>query len=207
MKAENIQVAGNHYKTMAYQTARFGFDVGLESLGTQIAKYLTRDKGSRIENLEKAYHCICLDQQFDEEWKLEEGDYCLDIYYEHDDEPCLEKYFSQFPDGDKLKSIMRQYMKANYPQAKGLLRKYINSLALFKKGDVVVKVCAVNSKFSTGLFTAIVDKVDMTLNRHRVYFKHGGWLYADVLKKVVAPKSFSEATHKVLGLTEVKDYL
>ncbi len=129
MKAEDIQVAGNHYKDMAYQTARFGFDAGLESLGTQIAKYLTRDKGSHIENLEKAYHCICLDQQFDEEWKLEEGDYCLDIYYEHDDEPYLDKYFSQFPDGDKLKSVMRQYMKANYPQAKGLLRKYINSLA------------------------------------------------------------------------------
>lgn len=132
MNAEDIQVAGNHYKNMTYQTARFGFDAGLGSLGTQIAKYLTRDKGSRLENLEKAYHCIALDQQYDEEFKVDftqsDGKYSLDIYYKEEDEPLLDKYFSQFTDGDKLKSIMRLYMKANFPQAKGLLRKYINGL-------------------------------------------------------------------------------
>lgn len=129
MNAENIQVGGNHYKNMAYQTARFGFDIGLVSLGTQIAKYLTRDKGSRIENLEKAYHCLCLEQQYDKEDLLytEDGDSWFDIYDE-DDEDDLERYFSQFPDGDKLKAIMRQYLKANFSQAKGLLRKYINSI-------------------------------------------------------------------------------
>ncbi len=130
MKAENIQVAGNHYKNMAYQTARFGYDVELVSLGTQIAKYLTRDKGSRIENLEKAYHCICLDQQFEKEDTIKDSEPLLDIYYKNSDEYFLDKYFSQFPDGDKLKAIMRQYMKANYPQAKGLLRKYIKGLSI-----------------------------------------------------------------------------
>lgn len=132
MNAEKIQVGGQHYKNMAYQTARFGFDAGLESLGTQIAKYLTRDKGSRIENLEKAYHCISLDQQFDKDLQKETGsvEYSLDIYLESEDEPLLEKYFSQFTDGDKLKAVMRQYMKANYPQAKGLLRKYIKGLSI-----------------------------------------------------------------------------
>lgn len=129
MKAENIQVGGNHYKTMAYQTARFGYDVELTSLGTQIAKYLTRDKGSRNENLEKAYHCICLDQQFEnEDAHLKNFESLLNIYYKDTDEHFLEKYFSQFPDGGKLKAIMRQYMKANFSQAKGLLRKYINSI-------------------------------------------------------------------------------
>lgn len=132
MNAEQTQVGGNHYKNMAYQTARFGFDAGLESLGTQIAKYLTRDKGSRLENLEKAYHCIALDQQFDEEYRADfiEGKYALNIYCEQTNEEYLSRYFSQFTDGDKLKSIMRLYMQAKYPQAKGLLRKYINS---FKK--------------------------------------------------------------------------
>ena len=130
MKAEEIQVGGNHYKNMAYQTARFGYDVELLSLGTQIAKYLTRDKGSRIENLEKAYHCICLDQQFEKEDTIKDSEPLLYIYYKGTDEHFLEKYFSQFPDGDKLKAIMRQYMKANFPQAKGLLRKYIKGLSI-----------------------------------------------------------------------------
>ena len=128
MKAEDIQVAGNHYKNMAYQTARFGFDVGLESLGTQIAKYLTRDKGSRIENLEKAYHCIALDQQFDEELYDEGFVYSLDIYRPESDDEKIEKYFSQFSDGDKLKKVMVNYMKANFSSAKRGLRRYINGL-------------------------------------------------------------------------------
>lgn len=198
MKAEDTQVAGNHYKDMAYQTGRFGYDVGLISFGTQIAKYLTRDKGSRIENLEKAYHCLSLEQQYDKEETLLEDDSWFRIYDEEDDEPHLERYFSQFPDGDKLKAIMRQYMKANFSQAKGLLRKYINNFALFKVGDVVVKSSAISRKFSTGLFTAVVSEVDMNRHRPRVYFKHGGWLYADCLNKVTAPKSFVESAHKGL---------
>lgn len=125
MNAEQIQVAGNHYKEMAYQPARFGFDTGLVSLGTSIAKYLTRDKGSRIENLEKAYHCLCLEQQFAKE---EDAIWFFDIYERADDEQRLDRFFGQFPDGNKLKTIMRKYMQANIPQAKGLLRKYINSL-------------------------------------------------------------------------------
>lgn len=130
MNAENIQVGGQHYKTMAYQTARFGYDTELVSLGTQIAKYLTRDKGSRIENLEKAYHCICLDQQFEKDSAKKGFEPLLDIYCKGSDEHFLEKYFSQFTDGDKFKAVMRQYMKANFPQAKGLLRKYIKGLSI-----------------------------------------------------------------------------
>lgn len=159
MNAENIQVGGNHYKDMAYQTARFGYDVELLSLGTQIAKYLTRDKGSRVENLEKAYHCICLDQQFEKEGSdIRNFEPLLDIYYKGTDEHFLEKYFSQFKDGDKLKQIMRQYMKANFPQAKGLLRRYINGLAktLIKEGSTIMKVDGTD--FYTGFRRAYVWK-------------------------------------------------
>lgn len=164
MSAEKVQVGGNHYKNMVYQTARFGFDAGLESLGTQIAKYLTRDKGSHIENLEKAYHCIALDQQFDKELQEETGsvEYSLDIYLESDDEPLLEKYFSQFEDGEQLKAVMRQYMKANFSQAKGLLRKYINKLTLstpkvLKSGARVRR--SDGHTFSNGTMIVTVDYI------------------------------------------------
>ena len=182
MNAEDIQVAGNHYKNMTYQTARFGFDVGLESLGTQIAKYLTRDKGSRIENLEKAYHCIALDQQFDEEWKLENSKFCLDIYDAFCDEKPLEKYFSQFEDCEKLKSIMRYYMKAEYSTAKGLLRKYINSV--IKDSGIVVgsKVRRVDGKQFSSLTTTVTVK---KIKGSQVWFSETGtWLHKEQVKLV-----------------------
>lgn len=172
------QVGGNHYKNMKYQTAEFGFDVGLQSLGTQIAKYLTRDKGLKLQNLEKAYHCIELDQKFDlnKHFKVI-GEFALDVYME-DDEYLLEKYFSQFEDGQKLKSIMRQYMKANYSQAKGLLRKYINSLT--KPNGIISAGSIIKRKngdtFSTGSRTAEVEMVDDWGGQYKILIKNGGWL-------------------------------
>lgn len=177
MKVEDIQVGGNHYKKMAYQTARFGFDVGLESLGTQIAKYLTRDKGSRIENLEKAYHCIALDQSFDEELSKDEGEgeYTLDIYCEIHDDEYLDKYFAQFPDGDKLKKIMIFYMKAEYSSAKRSLRRYINGLGKFEVGDKVRMKsgeCFSNDEFVVTVRNPLFDtlrKGDVWLKETRTY--------------------------------------
>ncbi len=128
MKAENIQVGGNHYKNMAYQTARFGYDVELVSLGAQIAKYLTRNKGSRIENLEKAYHCICLEQQYEKDAAKKGFEPLLNIYFAGYGEHFIDKYFNQFSDSEKLKSIMRFYMKAEFSSAKRNLRRYINGI-------------------------------------------------------------------------------
>lgn len=155
MKAEDIQVAGEHYKKMDYQTGRFGYDVGLESFGTQIAKYLTRDKGSRVENLEKAYHCISLEQQYELDSAREQvmdGIYeptsYLDIYEAYCDDKFIDRYFAQFEDGKKLKGIMINYMKANFSAAKRGLRRYINTLAELKRGDLIVMKCG--GLFSTG---------------------------------------------------------
>lgn len=181
MKAEKTQVGGNHYKNMAYQTARFGFDVMLTSLGTQIAKYLTRDKGSRIENLEKAYHCICLDQQYDKEW-VKEHDFSKMALYIESDKKKYDEYFSQFSDGDKLKSIMTYYSKGEFGTAKGLLRKYINSV--IKDSGIVVgsKVRRVDGKQFSSLTTTVTVK---KIKGSQVWFSETGtWLHKEQVKLV-----------------------
>ena len=173
-------MAGDHYKKMEYQTGRFGYDAGLESFGTQIAKYLTRDKGSRIENLEKAYHCISLDQQYEldaakeqiMEGTLEPTKY-LDIYEGDCDDEFIDRYFAQFEDGKKLKAIMINYMKAEFSSAKRGLRRYINSIRKdkFKVGDTVSRKNG--TKFSNDYTTATVSNVD----GNKIWFKDTGtWL-------------------------------
>jgi len=63
MKPLSTQVGGDHYKDLGIQPfelvlANYGY-TGLEaSVYTKVNKYITRVKGDKVENLEKAKHCL-----------------------------------------------------------------------------------------------------------------------------------------------------
>ena len=65
MSARDRQVGGNHYKEQGIQPleitfANFGY-AGLQAaVYTKVNKYLIRDKGDHLENLEKAAHCLAI---------------------------------------------------------------------------------------------------------------------------------------------------
>ncbi len=64
------QVAGNHYKLMPIQPIEFAMRNRLNACQTLALRYLTRNKGGmakRIEEREKAIHCIELELQFMQE--------------------------------------------------------------------------------------------------------------------------------------------
>lgn len=60
-KALDIQIGGDHYKTMPIQPMEYSMKNGLDACQHTIIKYVTRfrEKGG-IEDLEKAKHCIDL---------------------------------------------------------------------------------------------------------------------------------------------------
>lgn len=63
MKAIETQVGGDHYKDMGIQPleavlANYGY-IGLEAaVYCKVLKYMGRDKGSKVENLQKAAHVL-----------------------------------------------------------------------------------------------------------------------------------------------------
>ena len=58
----NSQVGGDHYKKYAIQPMEYSMKNNLDPLQHTAIKYLTRfrDKGTPIEDLRKARHCIDL---------------------------------------------------------------------------------------------------------------------------------------------------
>ena len=66
---ENTQVGGSHYKGLAIQPMRYSMLNGLNACQHTAVKYITRyrDKGTPIEDLRKAIHCIELLIQFEQE--------------------------------------------------------------------------------------------------------------------------------------------
>jgi hypothetical protein len=63
MKAIETQIGGDHYKDMGIQPleavlANYGY-IGLEAaVYCKVLKYMGRDKGSKVENLQKASHVL-----------------------------------------------------------------------------------------------------------------------------------------------------
>ena len=66
-RALDVQVAGDHYKTMRIQPIEFGMANQLNMCQALALRYITRNKGGflkRIEEREKAIHCIQLEIDF-----------------------------------------------------------------------------------------------------------------------------------------------
>ena len=69
MLATDKQVGGTHYKEQGLEPIEvtyenFGYYGVRSALYTKVNKYLTRNKGNHIEDLEKAKHCIELQIEF-----------------------------------------------------------------------------------------------------------------------------------------------
>ena len=62
MSGLGTQVAGTHYTSMKMQPVELAYKLYATPCFCKLAKYLTRDKGDKLENLKKALHCIRLEQ-------------------------------------------------------------------------------------------------------------------------------------------------
>mgnify|MGYP000595384916 CR=1 FL=1 len=69
MLATDKQVGGKHYKEQGLEPVEvtyenFGYYGVRAALYTKVNKYLTRNKGNHLQDLEKAKHCIELQIEF-----------------------------------------------------------------------------------------------------------------------------------------------
>ena len=119
MDALKKQVGGEHYKEHAIQPIQFINERRLDFAVGNVVKYLVRNKGSRLEDLEKAYHYI----------ELAEGGNFFPKYLQKNIVKNTMKapFFSQFKNGKKYAQIIGYAMSGNKSKAKELLRKFINS--------------------------------------------------------------------------------
>tara|TARA_R110000803_G_scaffold15628_1_gene43059 strand:- start:248 stop:559 length:312 start_codon:yes stop_codon:yes gene_type:complete len=67
--ATNSQVGGDHYKNQGIQPleatfANFGYEGVRASIYTKVGKYLTRDKGTHKQDIEKAIHVLQMQLEF-----------------------------------------------------------------------------------------------------------------------------------------------
>jgi hypothetical protein len=62
MSGLGTQCDGNHYTSMKMQPVELAYRLYGTPCFCKLAKYLTRDKGDKLINLQKARHCITLEQ-------------------------------------------------------------------------------------------------------------------------------------------------
>jgi hypothetical protein len=62
MSELNVQVDGDHYNKMKMQTIKLVYKLNASPCFCKLAKYLTREKGDKLINLNKARHCIELER-------------------------------------------------------------------------------------------------------------------------------------------------
>lgn len=117
MNPLNVQVGGDHYKKLEIQPIEFIQNANLDFCLGNVLKYLVRDKGKRLEDLEKAYHYLSLSR----DRHLGEA---LEALYKESYKRAV--FFKQFKSGEKYAQIMGYAVIGKKSKAKELLRKFIN---------------------------------------------------------------------------------
>lgn len=118
------QVAGSHYNRLHYQPVALGFDLAAPATLTKVAKYLTRDKGDRVEDLKKAVHCIELEALFSDKIEIDYPNYILDTYAK----ACINTFARQFDDVAVIETILRFMAGGDYKSAKETLLFFIDEV-------------------------------------------------------------------------------
>jgi len=130
MSALDIQIDGNHYKTQKIQPIELAYKIGGTPAFCKLAKYITREKGDKKTNLQKAYHCICLEEALfdyvDVNYPLE----CIDkeLIAEYEDLIC------EFNNNLLIQTALINMHYRNYDSAKFHVDMYAKSIIGEKVG-------------------------------------------------------------------------
>ena len=124
--ALDVQISGNHYKTQKIQPIELVYKLGATPCFCKLAKYLTRDKGDKKINLQKARHCIQLEQDLE--------DYTL--YYEDSMDAAWiageykDGIIKDFSDNDYIKNALCFMFAGIYLSAIKSVEEYAESLGI-----------------------------------------------------------------------------
>ena len=108
MSALNKQVAGNHYKVQKIQPIELAYMLGQTPAFCKVCKYATRIKDDPVQQLNKALHCIELDEELKEYHHL---------YYKVPFD-VAEDLIDQFTEDESLRLCLKAIHKGDYLDAK-----------------------------------------------------------------------------------------
>ena len=127
--ALDIQIDGQHYKNQKIQPIELAYKLGGTPAFCKLAKYLTREKNNKKVNLEKAYHCICLEEDLVD---------CIQLYYDSDDIGFLEYkdyMIAEFSDNVFIRNSLAAMYDRNYKVAKQNVKYYALEVLGEEVGD------------------------------------------------------------------------
>lgn len=107
MNALNKQVAGNHYKNQNVQPIELAYMLGQTPAFCKVCKYATRIKDDPVQQLNKALHCIELDETLKDYQHL----YCKA------DQEFAEDMIDQFTKDENLRACLKALHKGDYTSA------------------------------------------------------------------------------------------
>lgn len=114
--ALSTQIDGNHYKNQKIQPIELAYLVGGTPCFTKLAKYVTRDKGDRMINLDKAIHCINIEKELSEKSLF----HILSRYPSLKTDEFLDQahmLIDLFSEDQHIRSALKYMMRQDYRQA------------------------------------------------------------------------------------------
>lgn len=119
--ALDIQIDGQHYKNQKIQPIELAYKLGGTPAFCKLAKYLTREKNDKKVNLQKAFHCICLEEDL-KNW--------AEYHYEYEmvDDKIIEdneQLIVDFSNGVyEIEQALYEMFYRNYAKAKFWVNRY-----------------------------------------------------------------------------------
>jgi hypothetical protein len=108
MNALDRQVAGQHYKNQKIQPIQLAYMLGQTPAFCKVCKYSTRIKDDPVQQLEKALHCIELDEELKE----------YHIRYNLLNQQEAFYIIDQFTSIEDLRNVLKCMMTRDYNKAK-----------------------------------------------------------------------------------------
>ncbi|MGL5327292.1 MAG: hypothetical protein ACRC91_21755 [Aeromonas sp.] len=125
MNAINNQIGGDHYKGMEYQPYPLAMDLAATPGFCKVAKYLTRKKGDRLENLKKAYHVIELEQEWIANNKHNPNNGWEATGLDDTNKELIRKFSKQFVHSEVYETILTCMLTDKFSKAKENLTKFV----------------------------------------------------------------------------------
>lgn len=132
MSALDTQIQGTHYKNVKIQPIELAYMLGASPALCKLMKYLSRDKNDKKINLQKAVHCIQLEQELFKKYKSyeESAEYALTQSYTPDWINSVNEFSNQFTKSEAFSRAIISMYRTDYNSAIAYVKEYASELGI-----------------------------------------------------------------------------
>jgi len=132
MSALDVQIDGSHYKNIKIQPIELAYKLGASPAFCKLAKYISRQKNDKKINLQKAIHCIQLENElYDKYDPYEDSSQCaLTQGYTYDWTNSVAEFCSQFTESKEFYDALYYMYLNEYEYAIIAVKNYASELGI-----------------------------------------------------------------------------